>query len=312
MVDFYSQVDNNETACDTLRRNFPESRVRTSDLSTYHKMLKSGQIKLSSSIILSIGGPPCQAFSRVNTSGGINDVTNANVMLEFGEVAKFVEPPFVAMENVPGLLDDARVHGTNNTKNSYLKQVISGLIDKGYSVRICKVVASDFGDPTKRERVIMLAAKKGWKLPSRPTPTHGDREGLAPVVTCSDALKDLEIDPVSDDGRVVLSDGREVWGHFEEKTNLTEKYEGYESLKANEPAITIRKKNPVKHYLLNRFITILERARLMSFPDNYIFEGTHQDCCDQIGNAVPVKLAEAIGRTVMESYRLGQHKVASK
>ncbi|KAL3795704.1 LOW QUALITY PROTEIN: hypothetical protein ACHAWO_004289 [Cyclotella atomus] len=38
-----------------------------------------------------------------------------------------------------------------------------------------------------------------------------------------------------------------------------------------------------------------------------MFEGFHQDCCDQIGNGVPVKLAEAIGRAVMESYWLAYH-----
>lgn len=113
----------------------------------------------------------------------------------------------------------------------------------GYSVRLCKITASDFGDPTKRERVILFAAKRGWKLPSCPVPTHGNGEGLAPIATCSEVLKDLEVDPVSNDGLLALPDGSKVWGHFVEKTALTEKYEGIESLKANEPAITIRKRN---------------------------------------------------------------------
>ena len=306
------QVDSNETACDTLRRNFPESRgVRTLTLAKYLEKLTSGQIKIaqSSPIVLVHGSPPCQAFSRVNTSGGVNDVMNAQCTLDFLNVAKFLSPPFVSMENVPGLLDNELVHGTNNPKNSYLKRVITDLIGIGYGVRVCKVIASDYGDPTKRERVIMFAAKKGWKLPSRPAPTHGVEDGLAPIVTCSDVLKDLEIDPVPNDEQAILSDGRKVWGHFEEKTILTEKHEEYEFLKANKPAITMRKKNPVKHYSLDRFITVLERARLMSFPYNYIFEGSLQDCCDQIGNAVPVKLSEAIGKAVMECYELGQHSV---
>jgi DNA (cytosine-5)-methyltransferase 1 len=282
-------------------------------LEDFLEKVKSGRICIDlSRIVLLHGSPPCQGFSRVNTSGGINDATNAQCTLDFLEVAKFVQPPFVSMENVPGLLDDALVHGTSNTKSSYLKTLLSELISMSYSVRVCKVVASDFGDPTKRERVILLAAKKGWKLPSCPKPTHGSGHGLAPVVTCSDILKELEtVNPVSNDGFVTLQDGREVWGHFIEKTMLTENSEGYESLKANEPAITIRKKNPVKHYSLDRYITILERSRLMSFPYGYEFEGSHQDCMDQIGNAVPVRLASAIGRSVMESYRLGRHETLS-
>jgi site-specific DNA-cytosine methylase len=73
----------------------------------------------------------------VNTSGGVNDATNAEVTLEFLEVTKYAQLPFVTMENVPGILHDTLVHGTDTTKISYLKGVMSGLIELGYSVRIC-------------------------------------------------------------------------------------------------------------------------------------------------------------------------------
>jgi DNA (cytosine-5)-methyltransferase 1 len=306
------QVDSNESACETLKRNFPDSKVHTLKIEDFLDRWKRGRFRIDRSVIWLHGSPPCQAFSAINTSGGVNDATNASATLDFLEVAKYAQTPFVTMENVPGILHDTLVHGTNGTKNSYLKRVIIGLIELGYSVRICKVRASDFGDPTQRERIILFASKRGWKLPSSPVPTHGNVNGLVPVVTCRDALKELEkIDPVSDDEWATLADGREVWGHWE-KSTFTDKFEEYESLKADETAITIRKKNPVKHYLLDRFVTILERARLMSFPDDYIFEGSPQECCDQIGNAVPVRLAEAIGRAVMESYRLGRHSSPSK
>jgi DNA (cytosine-5)-methyltransferase 1 len=258
------------------------------------------------------GSPPCQAFSTLNTSGGKNDAENAEATLDFLEVAKYAQTPFVTMENVPGILHDTLVGETDSTKNSYLKRVIIGLIKLGYSVRICNVRASDFGDPTKRPRVILFASKRGWKLPSCPVPTHGNADGLAPIVTCRDALKDLEkIDPVSDDEWATLADGSKVWGHWK-KSTVTDNFDDYKSLEADEVAITLCKKNPVKHYMHDRFITILERARLMSFPDGYVFEGAPQECCDQIGNAVPVKLAEAIGRAVMKSYRIGRHSTTSK
>ena len=41
----------------------------------------------------------------------------------------------------------------------------------------------------------------------------------------------------------------------------------------------------------------------MSFPDDYKIEGTRPEMRDQIGNAVPVRFATAIGKTIMESYR---------
>ncbi len=47
-----------------------------------------------------------------------------------------------------------------------------------------------------------------------------------------------------------------------------------------------------------RTITIREAARIQSFPDWFVFEGNHNEQYDQVGNAVPPGLAEAIGREV--------------
>ncbi|MCC7247659.1 MAG: DNA cytosine methyltransferase [Lysobacter sp.] len=48
----------------------------------------------------------------------------------------------------------------------------------------------------------------------------------------------------------------------------------------------------------NRTISIREAARIQSFPDRFVFEGTHSEQYDQVGNAVPPRLAAAIGREV--------------
>ena len=52
------------------------------------------------------------------------------------------------------------------------------------------------------------------------------------------------------------------------------------------------------HPQQDRTISIREAARIQSFPDRFVFEGTHSDQYDQVGNAVPPKLAEAIGREI--------------
>jgi DNA (cytosine-5)-methyltransferase 1 len=49
---------------------------------------------------------------------------------------------------------------------------------------------------------------------------------------------------------------------------------------------------------LVRYFTVRESARLQTFPDDYIFHGSWSETMRQLGNAVPVRLAKAIGDSV--------------
>ena len=104
-----------------------------------------------------------------------------------------------------------------------------------------------------------------------------------------------------------LPDGGYVKDHYKEGTELSEKCDNNYKLDASLPSQTVRKQNQIIHPNGTRYITVRERARLQGFPDSHKFAGTRKDMFDQIGNAVPVGLATAIGRSILESYRLGRH-----
>ena len=59
--------------------------------------------------------------------------------------------------------------------------------------------------------------------------------------------------------------------------------------------------NKFVHPYENRFITVREAARLQDFPDELVFEGSLSSTQQQIGNAVPIRLAEAVLQTVLQS-----------
>jgi len=208
-------------------------------------------------------------------------------------------PKTVSMENVTGLL-----HGSNL---KFLQIVVSSLIDMGYNTRVQVLDSSRCGgDAQKRQRVFVTASR--CDLPNTiPTPldTHsfGNIEGKLPGRTAADAIGDLlSVKPEKGTGRVSFQriDGTygTTYNHCEVGNDVN-KVE--EELNETGPARTIRRQAPVKHYALNRCITNRERARLQSFPDAFKFYGTLTDQRNQIGNAVPVRLATEVARAIKNS-----------
>eukprot|EP00574_Skeletonema_japonicum_P006985 CAMPEP_0201723676 /NCGR_PEP_ID=MMETSP0593-20130828/7639_1 /ASSEMBLY_ACC=CAM_ASM_000672 /TAXON_ID=267983 /ORGANISM="Skeletonema japonicum, Strain CCMP2506" /LENGTH=815 /DNA_ID=CAMNT_0048214807 /DNA_START=30 /DNA_END=2477 /DNA_ORIENTATION=- len=305
------KVDMDEKACETLRANFPESTVFQADIRDLIEKYRRGEINLFAPLIDWLHmSPPCQGFSRVNTSGGCKDLQNNECTLSCIELTRLLQPSHVTMENVPGILDEKQVSVAERTKRSYLQEFVGGLLSQEYQVRICKKLnAKNYGDPQDRERVIVFASKKGFVLPSPSPPTHGREPHLQDVVTVRDVLGDLECIEPTKDGKVWLNDGSLVRGHY--SNDKKEKHDPDEELIPHLPARTVRKKNQLVHYNRKRNATILERARLMSFPDDYVFEGNQGVQSDQIGNAIPVCFATAIANAVKESFRLGLHEPPS-
>lgn len=128
---------------------------------------------------------------------------------------------------------------------------------------------------------------------------------LPGVVTCSDALDDLEkVTPVSGNGLVELQreDGTSyfVKDHASSGTDLKSEMM---QLKRDEPSNTIIRKPNVKHYSLHRTLTLREQARLQSLPDDFEFNGARGLIISGIGNAVPVLTSTEVAKSIKSSYR---------
>lgn len=135
------------------------------------------------------GGPPCQGFSLIGHR--VLDDPRNNLVLEFVRLVAELDARTFVFENVKGL--------TVGMHRQFLAELVAAFDKAGYDVRLpWKVLnAAHFGVPQYRERLILMGAKKGTRLPDYPEATTSPAGSRRPIAglpsgpTCSDALGDL-------------------------------------------------------------------------------------------------------------------------
>ena len=95
-------------------------------------------------------GFPCQSFSVAGKRLGFEDDTRGTLFFEVARIAEAKRPPFLLLENVPGLLS----HDGGRT----LFTIFSTLVELGYSLEWCVHNSKDFGVPQQRKRVYIVAS----------------------------------------------------------------------------------------------------------------------------------------------------------
>src|SRR5690606_28168879 len=111
-----------------------------------------------------------------------------------------LQPRFVVIENVRGLLSMAMRPASRDTAPESLAQVpgsalfyvVSRFQEAGYGVSFNLYNAANFGAPQKRERVVLIASSTGTEAPYlSPTHSEGGSFGLPPWRTLKEAIADL-------------------------------------------------------------------------------------------------------------------------
>lgn len=296
------------TACATLRKNRPNWNVYEGDIR--HLSLKAYRGKID----LITGGFPCQAFSYAGKQGGFED-TRGTLFFEMARLVQEVQPKIFMGENVKGL----RSHDKGRTL-----QIIENTIrELGYTLVSPRVLhALRYKVPQKRERLILIAIRNdlvhhadfSWPAPYHRVMTLRDAfyagDLYATDVPKSDGQKYPEKKeavlaqiPMGGDWRdLPLSVQQSYMGKSfflpGGKTGMARR------LSLDEPSLTLtcapaQKQTERCHPIETRPLTIREYARIQTFPDDWVFEGSLSAQYKQIGNAVPVNLSAAIGRSLI-------------
>lgn len=298
-------------AVQTLRHNRPSWNVIEGDIHDIDFTPYKGKVDFLS------GGFPCQAFSYAGKKGGFED-TRGTLFFEMARAVKEIQPMVFMGENVKGLLS----HDGGKTLQ-VIKNTISEL---GYTLvepRVLKAIM--YQVPQKRERLILIAIRND--IADKVTFKYPDPYWR--VMTLRDAfykgtLYDTDVPP--SDGQQYSTRKKKIlslvpqggdWRDLPK--DLQKEYLGgsllldggktgvARRLSLDEPSLTLTCAPAMKqtercHPLETRPLTIREYARIQTFPDDWEFEGTRDQQYKQIGNAVPVNLAYAVGRTLIRLF----------
>jgi DNA (cytosine-5)-methyltransferase 1 len=240
------------------------------------------------------GGFPCQGFSVANLHKKENDQRN-ELYKELVRLLQFKMPKYFIFENVKGILSIGGYETNIDKKNKHgriFKMIVNDLENCGYDVHTKLFKMKWYNIPQNRERVIFIGVRNDI---SEKINFTWPNEIQTITKTLNDAIGDL---PLEYDEEI-----QHIGTKHKVKING---YMGNRKLKwdAISPTITGRgggTGGPVINVHPNetRRMTVREYARIQTFPDDFIFNGSVSSMYRQIGNAVPPEFSFILSEIII-------------
>lgn len=307
------------SAMETFRHNHPFSTTILGDIRKVTDKMFLEAIGGTAVNVLT-AGVPCQGFSISNKKRNANDERNF-LFLEVIRLANLVEPDAILIENVSGM--------KSMGNGSFVRDIEQELskVGKGYNVKHGMLNAVDFGVPQHRKRLIFIALKNKPNVNEFlfPAPTHGkgtasdyntvwDAISDLPLVNAGECANEYRSNPNNEYQELMreraqglvnhqapmhpqatirridqTKPGQPMYDNYKQRIRLA-----WDIQSPTQLAGGIRPQFQFGHPEVPRGLTIRERARMQSFPDDYVFKGGIVQGRVQTGNAVPPLLAKAI------------------
>jgi DNA (cytosine-5)-methyltransferase 1 len=294
----HTLIEIDKTCTKTLQTNFPSTNILNEDMRKVNFKVYRGHIDVV------IGGIPCQSFSIAGKREGLNNPEKGGLFFDFFRCLSEIEPSMFMIENVEGL--------KNINKGETLNDIVKELSKLHYDVKYKVLNSINFDVPQKRKRLIIIGTRYGvdfiW-------PTANDN-----ILTMRDALKNVPRSPgvlYSEKKKKILDmvPPGGCWVNL--PLTVQKEYMGKSFLSGggkrgiarrlawDEPSLTLttspcQKQTERCHPSETRPLQIREYARIQTFPDNFIFEGSIGSIYKQIGNAVPCNLGYYLGKQIIQ------------
>ena len=303
-------TDFDKDSCRTYTENICPSHPHTVICKDVRK-LKFSLLREKAVIDAFAFGFPCNDFSVVGQQKGMDGVYGP--LYSYGVKAiRFFQPKWFIAENVSGL--------KNSNEGQSFQTILNDLHETGYSVYPHLYRFDEYGVPQSRARIIIIGIRKDipviFKIPSADPYKNID-------VSCRVALENPPLDKdaynneKTNQSLTVIQRLKHIKpGENAFTANLPVRLrlnvngakisQIYKRLDPEKPAYTVTGSGGggthVYHWKENRALTNRERARLQTFPDDFIFLGSKESVRKQIGMAVPPQGAKVVLEALLKSF----------
>lgn len=296
---------------ETYRLNHPHNQLDTRSIT----QVEAGDIPDFGAdgepVIGMIGGPPCQSWSLAGAMRGLED-NRGQLFLDYLRILREKRPLFFVAENVPGMLSPTHIDAFNNIKEMFR--------ESGYNVNHQLLNANDYGVPQERKRVILVGFRNDLGIEF----DFNRVQKVEPRLVLRDAFQGLPeplpaLEKNKTNGEALNFANNEYFiGDFSSIFMSRNRRRTWEeasfTIQAGARHAPIHPAScPMEKLEANKWrftsdqyrrLSVRECARVQTFPDDFEFRYTNlADGYKMIGNAVPVKLAEAIAVAIRETLR---------
>lgn len=300
-------TDYDRSTCDTYIHNICPENPESVICEDVRKL----DINSLSTIDALAFGFPCNDYSLVGEQKGINGTFGP--LYTYGvKVLKKHKPMWFLAENVGGI--------RSANEGAAFKKILSELEKSGYKIYPHLYKFEQYGVPQARHRVIIIGIRKDlpyeYKVPS-PEPYKDVDVSVRTALENPPIPADAPNHELTKQSAIVverlkhIKPGENAWTaelpeHLRLNVQGAKLSQIYKRLDPDKPAYTVTGSGGggthIYHYAEPRALTNRERARLQTFPDNYVFIGSKEIVRRQIGMAVPPKGAQVIFEAVLKTF----------